>query len=195
MKVYKLVRKGKDGNCYPLFIDKNKPFVFGAEMPCEYHPTKGFAVRSVDENPTGGWHCCFTPYAAHLNEKLASGEERVWIECEGSGKTKTYKRSLHQGGDWILVETIKPLRVMPWDEVRKMQKEFCEKHGIDGDPYWVVLSGTEGGKEVNKTIKVAAPDHSKAVDRAMEVWEPDTLETAEVYSDEMLDNKVYTLEF
>lgn len=195
MKVYKLVRKGKDGNCYPLFIDKNKPFVFGAEMPCEYHPTKGFAVRSVDENPTGGWHCCFTPYAAHLNEKLASGEERVWIECEGSGKTKTYKRSLHQGGDWILVETIKPLRVMPWDEVRKMQKEFCEKHGIDGDPYWVVLSGTEGGKDVNKTIKVAAPDRSKAVDRAREVWEPDTLECAEVYSDEMLNNKVYTLEF
>ena len=31
MTVYKLVRKLNDGLCYPLFIDKNKPFIFGLE--------------------------------------------------------------------------------------------------------------------------------------------------------------------
>ena len=39
MKAYKLVRLGKDGNCYPLFINKKQPFTFGKEMIAEYHPT------------------------------------------------------------------------------------------------------------------------------------------------------------
>lgn len=130
VKVYKLVRLGKDGQCYPLFIGKDEPFQFGTVMHCQYLPTKGFAPRSVDDSQTGGWHCCFTPVAPHLSEKLASGCERVWIECEGSGKIKTYHRGLHQGGDWILVENLKPVRVMPWDEVRTLQEQFNKEHGI-----------------------------------------------------------------
>ena len=191
MKVYKLVRKGKDGNCYPLFIDKSKPFTFGEEMQCEYHPTKGFAPRSVDDNPTGGWHCCFVPVAPHLSEKLKTGEERVWIECEASGKTKTYKRPFKQGGEWILVEVLKPLRVMGIDEVRAMQKDFFDKH----KDFWVTLVGTSGSYTADKTIHVNAESAEKAVDLARAEWEPDTLETALVYTDEMLNNKVYTVEF
>ena len=130
MKVYKLVRKLKNGSLKPLFIGKKQPFVIGQKMKCEFLPTKGFAPRSVDDNNSGGWHCCFTCYAAHLSEKLATGEQRVWIECEADGKSKTYKRSLNQGGDWILVENLTPLRIVPWDEVRKMQEEFRTQHNI-----------------------------------------------------------------
>ena len=130
MKVYKLVRQLKDGSLTPLFIGKKQPFVFGQKMKCEFLPTKGFAPRSVDDKNSGGWHCCFTCYAAHLSEKLANGEQRVWIECEAEGTTKTYKRSLLQGGDWILVEYLTPLRVVPWDEVRKMQEQFRTQHNI-----------------------------------------------------------------
>ena len=129
IKVYKLVRQGSDGQYYPLFIGKQEPFRFGEVMPCQFLPTKGFAPRSVDGEQTGGWHCCFTTVAPHLAETLATGEQRVWIECEGSGKTKTYKRGLHQGGDWILVENLKPLRVVPWEEVRAMQDRFYKEHG------------------------------------------------------------------
>ena len=133
IKVYKLVRQGKDGQFYPLFIGKNEPFRFGEVMPCQFLPTKGFAPRSVDDNQTGGWHCCFTPVAPHLSETLATGEQRVWLECEGTGKTKVYKRGLHQGGDWILVENLKPVRVVPWDEVRTMQERFNQELNIKGE--------------------------------------------------------------
>lgn len=128
MKVYKLVRQLKDGSLRPLFIGKTKPFVIGQKMHCEYLPTKGFAPRSVDDSQTGGWHCCFQPVAPHLDETLKTGETRVWLECEAEGTTKTYHRGEHQGGDWILAEIITPIRVMPWDEVRKMQAAY---HGIN----------------------------------------------------------------
>lgn len=130
MKVYKLVRKGKDGKCYPLFIDSKVPFDFGKKMHCKYVPTKGFAPRSVDDAQTGGWHCCFTTVAPHLSEVKKDGERRVWIECVGEGKTKTYKRPFKQGGEWILVETITPVREVPWDEVRAMQAAFFKEHPI-----------------------------------------------------------------
>jgi len=133
MTVYKLVKIKKDGNTYPLFIDKNKPFRFGEWMKAEYHPTKGFAPRSIngfENNPTGGWHCTFQTVAFHLSEQLKTGERRVWIECEAKGMTKTYKRSLLQGGDWILVEYLKPLRIVPEDEVKKQQEDFMRKNNF-----------------------------------------------------------------
>ena len=128
--VYKLVRQGKDGNLYPLFIGKDKPFRFGERMDCEFIPTKGFAPRSLGEGNIGGWHCCFTCFAEHLKETKKDGEKRVWIECDREGEIRTYKRSLMQGGDWILCETIIPRRVVPWDEVREMQRKFREAHGM-----------------------------------------------------------------
>ena len=128
MTVYKLVRIKKDGNCYPLFIDKNKSFRFGHFIHCEYHPTKGFVPRSLEcEWLVGGWHCCFQPVAPHLSEELANGEQRVWIECEAKGMSKTYDRPESQGGAWILVEWLKPIRILPWDEVRKLQGEYNDK--------------------------------------------------------------------
>lgn len=148
MKVYKLVRKLKNGSLKPLFIGKKKPFVIGEKMKCEYLPTKGFAPRSVDDNQSGGWHCCFQPVAPHLTETLKTGEERVWLECEAEGTTKTYHRGDHQGGDWILAEYITPLREMPWEEVRQMQAASPKKSLFKkGDVVWV--SGDISNEDYN----------------------------------------------
>ena len=113
--VYKKVRvKGDD--YYPLFIDRNKPFQFGTWMRAEYHPTKGFAPRSLgidtEGKEIGGWHCCYQPVAPHLADQLKSGERRVWLECEAKGKIEKYDRPESQGGAWLLAEYIKPLRVL-----------------------------------------------------------------------------------
>lgn len=116
MIVYKKVRALKDGNYYPLFIDKKKPFLFGEWMEAGFHPTPGFAPRSLglDEfgNEIGGWHCCFKPVAPHIADELKSGEKRVWMECEAKGKMEKYDRPESQGGAWLLVQYLKPLRIM-----------------------------------------------------------------------------------
>lgn len=128
MTVYKLVNLKKDGNCYPLFIDKNRPFLFNEWMKCKFVPTGGFAERSVsDDEKLGGWHCCYQPVAPHLSETLRNGQQRVWIECESKGITKRYNRPESQGGAWILVEYLKPIRILSWNEVRKLQGEYNEK--------------------------------------------------------------------
>ena len=122
MIVYKKVRILKDGKAYPLFIDKKKPFEFGSWMRAEYHPTKGFAPRSLgkdeDGNEIGGWHCCFRPDAPHIADQLKSGEIRVWMVCEAKGKSQKYDRPESQGGAWLLVEYLKPLRILSDSEVR-----------------------------------------------------------------------------
>lgn len=121
MVVWKKVRILKDGNAYPLFIDKKKPFILGEWMHAEYHPTKGFAPRSLgkdtDGNEIGGWHCCFEPEAPHIADKLASGEIRVWMKCEAKGKMQKYDRPESQGGAWLLVEWLKPLEIITEKEV------------------------------------------------------------------------------
>lgn len=96
MKAYKLMRIKKDGLLYPLFIDKTTPTPIGVWLDAECHPTKGFAVRQ-------GWHCCFTKHAPHLKSQLASGEQRVWVECEVEDYA-TYARPESQGGSWILAQ-------------------------------------------------------------------------------------------
>ena len=104
MKAYKLLRLGKDGNLYPLFINKKSSTPFDIWMQAECHPTKGFAVRQ-------GWHCCFAPVAPHLKTSLASGEKRVWCEVEVEDFEK-YDRPESQGGAWILAQRMKLVRVM-----------------------------------------------------------------------------------
>ena len=121
MIVYKKVRLMKDGTLKPLFIGKDKPFTIGEWQHCEYIPTKGFAPRSIstdDNSKIGGWHCCFKPIAPHIADKLSSGEKRIWMECEARGRSTVYKRSLLQGGSWILVEEIKPIRTLTDEQVR-----------------------------------------------------------------------------
>ena len=111
MKAYKLVRK-KGDMLYPLFIDRNKPYVFGEHRMAEYIPTKGFAPRL-------GFHCCFIPYAPHLKMILSNGEKRVWIECEVDDCTM-YDRPESQGGKWILAQKLIALREIDDDEVKKI---------------------------------------------------------------------------
>ena len=123
MTVYKKVRLMKDGSLKPLFIGKDKPFVFGQWMHCEFIPTKGFAERSVqtnDNSKIGGWHCCYQPLAPHLSDKLSSGEKRVWIECEARGRHTRYERPESQGGAWLLVEEIMPVRIVSDSEVAQI---------------------------------------------------------------------------
>jgi len=115
MIAYKLVRQGRDGNLYPLFIDRNRPYIFGEHRTAEYIPTKGFAPRL-------GFHCCFTPYAPHLKQHLKSGEKRVWIECE-IDDFKTYPRPPSQGGEWILAQKLTAIRTISKEEVKRFDKE------------------------------------------------------------------------
>lgn len=128
MTVYKLVAQYRDGSCHPLFIDRKRAFTFGEWMHCRNVPIKGFALRSADDSEQiGGWHCTFRTLAPHLAEELKSGEKRVWIECEAKGLTKRYERPESQGGAWVLVEWLRPIRVIGWDEVRRMQCHYLSE--------------------------------------------------------------------
>lgn len=104
MKAYKLLRMKKDGNLYPLFINKTVSTPIGEWMTAECHPTKGFAVRQ-------GWHCCFKPIAPHLKERLSNGEQRIWAECEVED-WEAYDRPESQGGAWILAQRMKIVRIL-----------------------------------------------------------------------------------
>lgn len=108
-KAYKLLRLGRDGRVYPLFISRSVPTPVGVWLPAECHPTKGFAVRQ-------GWHCCFRPVAPHLAEVLASGERRVWCEVEVEDWA-SYDRPESQGGAWILAQRMRLVKVLSPEEV------------------------------------------------------------------------------
>lgn len=114
---YKLSRV-KDGKLYSLFINRKEEIFLNEWLKAECYPTKGFAIRR-------GWHCCFKPIAPHLKEKLANGEDRVWIEC----KVKNYQiylRPDRQGGKWILAEFIMGKRILSWDEVNEIKSGVKE---------------------------------------------------------------------
>lgn len=116
MKAYKLLRIKKDGKLYPLFINKTVPTPIGEWLEAECHPTKGFALRP-------GFHCTFRPLAPHLKIELASGEKRMWVECEVED-WESYDRPLLQGGAWILAQRMKINRIMNIEEVESMQMEL-----------------------------------------------------------------------
>ncbi len=63
-------------------------------MPCEFHPTKGFAERK-------GWHCTLEKNAPHLSER-----GRVWVEVEVDD-CELYDRPESQGGTWVLAQKMK----------------------------------------------------------------------------------------
>ena len=73
----------------------------------------------IDGNEIGGWHCCFKPEAPHIADQLKSGEIRVWMVCEAKGRSQKYDRPESQGGAWLLVEYLKPLRILSDSEVRE----------------------------------------------------------------------------
>lgn len=103
MIAYKLLRI-KNNSLYPLFINRSVATPIGIWLDAECHPTNGFAVRQ-------GWHCCFKMIAPHLKKELASGEKRVWVECEVDD-WRTYNRPESQGGAWILAQRMRILRVV-----------------------------------------------------------------------------------
>lgn len=115
MTAYKLMRLGKDGGVYPLFINRKERTRFNEILKAECYPTKGFAVRC-------GWHCCFIPYAPHLKETLSSGEERVWVEVMVRN-WESYDRPESQGGAWILAQEMVAVRKLNEQEVDNIRNK------------------------------------------------------------------------
>jgi hypothetical protein len=97
MKAYKLVRKLKNGDLAPLFINKTLRLQLGRWYKAEFHPTKGFAPRK-------GWHCTLKPEASHLTTK-----GRVWVEVEVEN-FEYFDRPENQGGRWVLADRIKYIK-------------------------------------------------------------------------------------
>ena len=94
MIAYKLIRKMKNGELSPLFINKKSRIPIGIWIEAESHPTNGFAVRK-------GWHCTLKPVAPHLSEK-----NRIWVKVEVEDY-EYYNRPESQGGTWILAQKMK----------------------------------------------------------------------------------------
>ena len=99
MIAYKLIRKLKNGELSPLFINKKSRIPMGTWLEAENVPTKGFAVRK-------GWHCTMEPIAPHLSKK-----DRVWVKVEVEDIEK-YSRPESQGGTWVLAQRMKVIEVM-----------------------------------------------------------------------------------
>jgi len=97
MKAYKLVRKLKNGQLAPLFINKTQRLEFDKWLKAENHPTKGFAERM-------GWHCTLNPIAPHLSKT-----DRVWVEVEIKD-FEYYNRPESQGGTWVLAQYMKVIK-------------------------------------------------------------------------------------
>ena len=116
MKAYKLLRVLKDGNLYPLFINKTVSTPIGVWMDAEFHPTPGYQPRK-------GWHVCFRPLAPHLKMELSNGEKRVWVECEVED-WESYERPISQGGAWCLAQRMKINRIINLDEVNEINMEY-----------------------------------------------------------------------
>ena len=104
MKAYKLMRLRKDGTLGSLFINRKVVIPIGEWLEAEDHPTNGFAHRF-------GWHCTFEMKAPHLKEQLSNGERRVWVECEVEDY-RTYDRPESQGGQWILADKMKVIKII-----------------------------------------------------------------------------------
>ncbi len=105
MKAFKLLKKRKDGTLGPLFINASQRIPLDEWLDAEDHPTNGFAHRP-------GWHCTVNRYAPHLKMRLKSGQQRVWCLVELEGKVESYRRSMQQGGIWLLAERMRVLHVI-----------------------------------------------------------------------------------
>lgn len=104
MKAYKLMRLRKDNTLGSLFINRKAVIPVGEWLEAECLPTNGFQVRK-------GFHCTFSPYAPHLKEKLSNGEVRVWVQVDVEDY-EVYQRSEYQGGQWILANRMKVIKII-----------------------------------------------------------------------------------
>jgi hypothetical protein len=104
MKAYKLVRMKKNGKIGSLFIHRQDDLPIGEWLEAEFYPTEGFAPRK-------GYHCTFKPIAPHLKLELKNGEKRIWVEVEVEDY-ETYERSKYYGGNWILANRMKIIKIL-----------------------------------------------------------------------------------
>ncbi len=91
MKAYKLVRLGKDGNIYPLYVNSTTPFEVGTWMYAVPGPMNERGKVKSKLGPLAyrpGFHCSDIPYVTHIGKKGASGKieymnpDTVWVEVE-----------------------------------------------------------------------------------------------------------------
>lgn len=154
-KGYKLFERDKrNGELYPLFIGKTKPFKTNEWIHAEFIPTKGFAQR-------GGIHLGANfPSAPHLisadgtyKSQRGKNFERVWVEVEynannnyndyvatlpkkcitdGIPENGFYNFKEANGSLWIITSDIKVVRIIPEDERQQMLKAkgFDEQKAI-----------------------------------------------------------------
>lgn len=149
---YKLFERDKrNGELYPLFIGKTKPFKMNEWIHAEFIPTKGFAQR-------GGIHLGANfPSAPHLisadgtyKSQRGKNFERVWVEVEynannnyndyvatlpkkcitdGIPENGFYNFKEANGSLWIITSDIKIIKVLTENERQVILKEkrFDEK--------------------------------------------------------------------
>lgn len=108
MKAYKLVRKKKDGNYYPLYVLSKDPFPVGEwiEAKCG-ELTKNGKVRSklgeLAYRP--GLHLCEIPHETHIGGKSKGTghpvdylpDDLVWVEVEFSDEV-SYQLAAEKAG-------------------------------------------------------------------------------------------------
>jgi len=102
---YKLMRRDRQGQLHPLFIDRASVIPEGEWLECGTHPRKGYAVRT-------GWHACQTPHAPHLMRRDGSMMPgRVWVKVWLRNAT-LYDRPESQGGAWYLATHMRVVEVL-----------------------------------------------------------------------------------
>ena len=94
VKAYKLFKRKKDGNIYPLFVNANKPVAIGQWLDAEEGPqgkTEGKVKSSLgDLAYRPGWHAGDLPVATHIGGKSSKEltapdyrpDDHVWAEVE-----------------------------------------------------------------------------------------------------------------
>jgi hypothetical protein len=92
VKAYKLFRRGKDGNLYPLYVNNKEPVPMGKWLEAKSGPmTPEGKVKSKLGNLAfrPGWHSGNVPAAPHIGEKDAGAtkpmyraSDHVWAEVE-----------------------------------------------------------------------------------------------------------------
>lgn len=111
---YKMVRKMKDGSYTPLFCGRSERYMAGQVYKSQDNTTNGFKSRQ-------GFHCVPEPVAPHLKLNTKK-EKRVWLKVKVSD-FRIMSRFEHQGGNWILANSMKVIRELSPFEVQILGME------------------------------------------------------------------------
>ena len=130
---YKLFEQNKDGELFPLFIDKNTAIPIGKWIHAEYHPTKGFAAR-------GGWHIG------------ADIPDAPWLKSYNGTNVGYYKSRWKQGRRvWCLVEYNANHDYNP--EVNKLKKK-CFEDKVPDDGFYFFREVGKGTWVITSDIRI-----------------------------------------